>query len=134
MIRGRSFDLVQGKDKLIQDLSLRIMEQIGTDPSFPELGSHFDTGEYIGQVYTVELEDAAREEVQGIIQQYQREQLEKIKAETIIFDGQNTLAPDEVIHTIDKIESVTVGTTILLRVSLSTLSGQSVRIDVPVES
>lgn len=131
---GRSFETVRGTAKLLQDLKHRIIERIGTDPATPEFGSRFESDTYIGESYTKELEMEARAEIISLIQDYQQEQLAKIKAEIVRYSGDHTLDPNEVIDTINSIESVSIGTTILLRISLTTLSGQSVRVDVPLET
>ena len=129
---GRSFDTVEGKDKLMQDLRLHIMERIGTDPATPGFGSRFETDAYIGNVYSDELEMEARAEILDIVENYQQGQLEKMKSEIVQFRGRHTLSNDEIIETIDGIDSAFAGSNLLIRVHLTTLAGTQLRVNVPV--
>lgn len=132
-VTGRHYDTVTGKDKLIQDLRCALIEQVGTDPATPEFGSQFETDDYLGQVFSETLADQARIDVMTIIQSYQQAQLTKIQQETVQYNGKNTFDADEVIETIDSIDSVFSGDTLVIRVLLTTIGGTEVKIDVPVD-
>jgi hypothetical protein len=133
-VTARHYDTVSGKDKLMQDLRCALIEQVGTDPATPEFGSRFETDDYLGQVYAEVLAEEARTDILAIIQNYQAAQLTKIQNETIAYNGLNTLDAGEVIETIDSIDSIFSGDTLVIRVQLTTISGDQVKIDVPVDS
>ena len=82
----------------MQDLKCLLIERVGTDPATPDFGSQFETDTYIGSVYTEILAAEARAEVLELLQGYQAAQLEKIKEETIAYNGLNTLEAGEVIE------------------------------------
>ena len=133
-VTGRHYDTVSGKDKLIQDLRCLLIERVETDPATPDFGSRFETEDYIGQAYTEILASEARADVQALIQRYQQAQLEKLKQETITYGGRNTFNEGEVIETIDSIQSTFSGTTLLIRVTLTTMAGDTIKIDVPLDT
>lgn len=133
-VTGRHYDTVRGKAKLIQDLTCFLIERTETDPATPDFGSQFETDAYIGNVYTDILATEARADIQELLQNYQSSQLEKIKNETIQYNGLNTLEDGEVIESIDSVQSTFSGTTLIVRVSLTVLSGETIKIDVPIDT
>lgn len=133
-VTGRHYDTVSGKDKLIQDLRCALIEQVGTDPATPEFGSRFETDDYLGQIYSETLAESAVIDVMTILQTYQQAQLTKIQQETVIYNGLNTFDAEEVIDTIDSVDSVFSGDTLVVRVQLTTIAGNQVKIDVPVDT
>ena len=133
-VTGRHYDTVSGKDKLIQDLRCALIEQVGDDPATPEFGSRFETDDYLGQVYSDELAQEAQIDVITILQEYQAAQLAKIQQEVITYNGLNTLSEGEVIETIDSVDSIFSGDTLIIRVQLTTIGGDQIKIDVPVDT
>jgi len=133
-VTGRHYDTVRGKDKLMQDLRCLLIEQVGTDPATPGWGSALDTDSYVGAVYSDALAAEARMDIMALLQGYQAAQLEKLKQETIQYDGLNTFEEGEVIESIDEITTLQVGTTLLVRINLTTVAGDQIRIDVPVDT
>lgn len=133
-VTGRHYDTVKGRDKLIQDLRCWLIERVGTDPATPDFGSQFETGAYIGQVYSEIVATEARADIQELLQRYQLGQLEKLKRETIAYNGRNTFDEGELIETIDSIQSTFAGTTLIIRVTLTTMANQQVKIDVPIDT
>jgi uncharacterized phage protein gp47/JayE len=129
--RARSFENVEGIDKLKQDLSLWILEQIGTDPLTPTYGSTLDGGiidgqpipSFIGQTLTSEAFERIEIDVQDLVARYQASQLDKIKREVLQYSGQHTLSPDETIKLIRAVRAVSVGDVVVVRVDLTTVSG-----------
>lgn len=117
----------------MQDLRCWLIERVSTDPATPDFGSRFETDEYIGQVYTDIMAAEARADVQDLLQRYQSAQLEKLKQETISYNGLNTLSEGEVIESIDSIQSTFSNTTLVIRVTLTTMTGEQVKIDVPLD-
>jgi hypothetical protein len=133
-VTQRHYDTVSGKDKLIQDLRCWLIERVNTDPATPDFGSRFETDEYIGQDYTDIIAAQARIDVQDILVRYQQSQLAKLQDETITYNGLNTFDEGEVIESIDSIQSTFSGTTLLIRVTLTTMAGEQVKVDVPLDS
>jgi len=137
---GRSYDIVSGKKKLLQDLRLWVTERIGTDPLLSTYGSALDGGvidgqaqeSYIGQVATTAALTEIRIAVLNLVQQYQQMQFQKMQDEALLYNGQNTLEADEVIDSIDSVQAVQVGTTILVQVMISTLDESSIKITIPL--
>jgi phage baseplate assembly protein W len=139
-ISNRSLQTIRGKDKLFQDLSLWLRERIGTDPMTPTYGSTLDGGtindqdvpSFIGTTLNPFLIGQIQAEVYGNIIKYQKAQLEKMKSEASIYQGKNTLDPDEVINTIDSIKTSNVGTSVVVQVTLTTLSNQALNLTLPL--
>jgi len=131
---------IRGKDKLFQDLSLWLRERIGTDPMTPTYGSTLDGGivdnenvpSFIGRTINPFVAGQIQSEVYNNIIKYQKAQLQKIKNESSIYQGKNTLDPDEVINTIDSIKTSNIGTTVVVRVVLTTLSNQQINLTLPL--
>lgn len=138
---GRSFATVSGKDKLFQDLRLWILERIGTDPALPTYGSTLDGGvidgreieSFIGSVATRERMLEIQDEIASLLGRYQQGQLEKMRREVVLYNGSHTLSPSEVLDRVVSIETAQAGTTILVRVTCETLSGEQFRLTVPAQ-
>jgi phage baseplate assembly protein W len=139
--RARSFENVEGIDKLKQDLSLWILEQIGTDPLTPTYGSTLDGGiidgqpipSFIGQTLTSEAFERIEIDVQDLVARYQASQLDKIKREVLQYSGQHTLSPDETIKLIRAVRAVSVGDVVVVRVDLTTVSGANIHLTLPLQ-
>lgn len=137
---GRAYNILSGKDKLLQDLRLWVTERVGTDPLLSTYGSTLDGGiidgqvqeSYIGTVATQAALSEIRIAVLSLIQQYQQMQFAKMQDEALLYDGNNTLDQGEVIDTIDSIQVVQLTTTILVQVVISTLAGSSIKLTVPL--
>src|SRR4051794_15034156 len=88
---GRTFEVVSGRDKLLQDLSLHILERVGSDSATPTFGSRLDGGiidgqvvpSYIGGVIDITVLQAVRQEVANVIQRYQQYQLQVLRGDVI---------------------------------------------------
>ena len=137
---GRRFETVSGRAKLLQDLKLHILERIGIDPSTPTIGSRLDGGtvngsyieSFIGRIMDEEALNEIRSEVIGILQRYQNLQYEKVRSETLRYQGKNTLTAEEIIETIDKVEVTGIGNIAIVQIRLTTLSGSPIKITIPV--
>lgn len=140
--QGRGYAIVDGRSKLMQDLSLWILERIGTDPSYPTYGSRLDGGiidgraveGFIGQSISAERVLEIRNEVVGVLTQYQSLQLEKIKRDAIDFNGRQTIAPEEVFYLIENVEARAFGDTVVVRVTIRTLANTLVKVTIPVQA
>lgn len=137
---GRMYERVAGLTKLQQDLELWLLEHIGSDPSTPTYGSSLDGGiingepfpSYIGQLSTAGRVREIEAEVRRILELYQETQINKMQLEMAQF-GKHTLAADEILATIDDIQSAAQGDLIIVRVRISTASAQQLSITVPAQ-
>lgn len=137
---GRSFEIVTDSSKLAQDLELWLQEHIGTDPATPEFGSRLDGGivngvpveSLIGQMLTDERVSEVKQELSTLLTQYQQTQVAKMQREMAIYNGNHTLAQDEILASVDSIEARAIGDQIVARVSMTTLAGQSFKVTLPV--
>jgi hypothetical protein len=138
----RALDLVEGGDKLRQDLELWVLERVGIDPSTPSFGSKLDGGRVngveipsvIGQIISDQLLGEIRSEVISLIQRYQSMQYDKLRSETIQYRGKNTLSEDEIVSSIDKVNVTTAGTTVVVQAIINTLNGNQVRLTIPIDT
>lgn len=137
---GRKFEQVSGKDKLLQDLRLWVLEKIGIDPATPGYGSRLDGGtengvdvpSFIGQFVEEQTIMEIRAEIIDLISRYQTMQYNSIRDETIRYGGPNTYTPDQVVAGIESVDVQAVGTLILAQVIINTLTGDTVTITMPV--
>lgn len=138
---GRAFQVLGGRDKLLQDLKLWILERIGSDPATPTYGSRLDGGtennapvdSVIGQIVSDEVLMGIRGEVIRLIENYQAMQYEKLRAETIAYLGPTTLEAGEIVDSINTIQTKAIGTTVLVQVSLNIANGDVIKLTLPVE-
>lgn len=137
---SRSYNIVSGKQKLLQDLQLWFTERIGDDPILSTYGSNLDGGiingevqeSFIGRVGTPIAINEIRISVLDLIQQYQQMQFSKMQDEALLYNGANTLDIDEVVDGIDSVEIAQVGTLVLVQVVLTTLGGSAIKLTVPL--
>lgn len=87
---SKRVDLVTGRDKLAQDLTLWLLEPIGTGFSTPGFGSTLNSvvtrdtrgrreGRYIGQPYTEDALVEVEAEVDRVLNLYQQDQVQKVR-------------------------------------------------------
>lgn len=139
---GRKFDTVSGKQKLQQDLKLWVLERIGTDPLLPTYGSILDGGivngivtdSYIGSVASLEVQNNLRIATLDLLNKYISMQFDKMRSETLLYNGNNTLDADEVIDQITSVNVIQVDTTILIQVILTTLGGSNLKLTIPLST
>lgn len=137
---GRMYERVAGLEKLQQDLELWLLERIGTDPSTPTYGSSLDGGiidgepfpSYIGQLSNDSRVREIEAEVRRVLELYQETQINKMQLEMAQF-GKHTLAADEILATIDDIQSAAMADTIIVKVIISTASTQQLSVIVPAQ-
>jgi hypothetical protein len=131
-VRNRGFETVTARDKLVQDLALWVMERLGDDPDNPDLGTRFDSEDYIGVGFQQAIADDAKIEMQQMLDTYQTNQLNKIKKEALLYAGQTTIPPSEQILSVDSIDVGFAGTTMTVKAQVTTGDGASVSITAPV--
>lgn len=137
---GRKFETVSGKAKLMQDLKLWVLERIGNDPLLPTYGSTLDGGtlngqpvdSFIGQLATQEALNSIRIATLELLDKYQTMQFDKMRTETLLYNGKNTLDSDEVIDEITSVDVAQVGDTVLVRVIITTLAGSTLKLTIPL--
>lgn len=137
---GRDFALVSGRQKLLQDLRLWVLEKLGIDPATPTYGNKLDNFReddrvhqgFIGQLMTADNINNIRIEVINIIQRYQAMQYDKIRSEALRYVGRNTLDEDEVVATIDAVNVRAVGTFAVVQVQLTTLANTPLKLSIPI--
>ena len=139
---GRSYNIVSGEQKLLQDLRLWVTEQVGTDNLIGgTYGSALDGGvingevqeSYIGRTGNFSTLGEIRIIVLNLVQQYQQMQFTKMQNEALLYNGANTLDADEVIDSIESVQLAQVGTTVLVQVILTTLGGSSIKLTLPLD-
>jgi phage baseplate assembly protein W len=141
-IQNRSLQTIGGVDKLFQDLSLWLEEHAGRDPMTPNYGSILDGGilnnqnvpPFIGQVLNPLVQGQVQAEVNRVVTSYQQSQLQKMKQEAGIYQGKTTLDPDEIISTIDSIQASNLGTTVVVRVQITTIGNTQFTLTLPISN
>lgn len=128
---------VTGARKAFQDIRSEILESMGNDPMHPEYGSLLDGGitpdgrlvesEFgniidSGTIYRVELE------LRRIIENYAKRQKEKLLSERQRLGGKHTFSANELVSSIESIETKQVYDTLLVRIRLLMSNGQTIQI------
>lgn len=117
-----------GAERIKQELTLWILEPIGTDVMYPGFGSTIHT--YIGQPITEETLAEVRAEVSRIVDNY-------IAYQTQFMDGYQSRSMQvfldswtnaDVIRSVDLIDVSAVADTCTISVQLTTVGGESVAI------
>jgi hypothetical protein len=138
---GRSFEIVTGKQKLFQDLTLWIYEQMGIDPSAPGLGTTFEggfvNGQYvppvIGSIDSPQVRFDIKRQISEVLRKYMQRQVQKIQQDMLIYNGRTTLDSGEVIKKVNSIDvTMPVPTQILVKVLLTTISNEAIQLSVPI--
>lgn len=127
---GRAFQVIKNRDKLVQDLRLWILEQFGQDPSTPEYGSLLDS--YIGSPISQGAINQIQAEILRVLQQYQAMQVDNMQNETIQYAGSTTLDPSEVVTGISGLTIQSVGSMILVSVTVTTLDETQTQLSIPI--
>lgn len=123
--------LVEGQARVVQDLSIASIEPFGCDRFHPGWGSVF--ANYIGLPSTAELEMLVRSEAVRIASNYMVEQARTLD-EDAAAGRQPRLSSDEILNAITKVEVEQALDRLNVRVSLRTLSGNTVSLQSTVRS
>jgi hypothetical protein len=138
---GASMDIVQGGDKLVQDLACCILEPMGTDGLHPTFGSTIGgginaDGSYnagvIGQPNDAVAATYVQGEVTRIVAQYQAQQQQRFQADVAVY-GKGTITADEALLSVGGISAVGAQTTLQVSAQLETGTG-NVPISLPISS
>jgi hypothetical protein len=128
--QSKRADLVTGRDKLIQDLVLWLLEPLGTGYSTPGFGSLLNSivtvgtrsrreGRFIGQEFTEDLAVEVEAEIDRVLSLYQQNQVQNIRAARIA--GRLYLySKTEILDSINGITSSRDGDRAIINVDIST--------------
>lgn len=125
---------MSGQHKLIQDLKNWLLEPRGTDPMHPDYGSTLDGGTLtdgtfaasaIGGLITGEQLMIIEGELRRVLNEYQRQQVDRINREIILYAGKNTYSTGELLASIEDISLTQIQTTVVARITLKTANGDS---------
>lgn len=120
---GRRLEFVRGRDKLLQDLKLWLLEPLGTGFTTPSFGSLVEG--FIGSDDPEEVAADLAAEIRRVILLYQRWQLERITAART----EGTLGywtKSEIIEEIVEVKTRAVYDTVEVKISLKTLTGDRI--------
>ena len=135
------FAIVTGSQKLVQDLKNWLLEPRGTDPSHPEYGSVIDGGilpdgsvisSSIGSTIDDERLLEIETELRRVLLAYQQQQLDRLQAESIQYNGKNTFSPGEILYSVQSVDVSRFGNTVIARITILTSAGQQITFTQPV--
>lgn len=134
-------DIIQGGDKLVQDLACCILEPMGTDSLHPTFGSTIGgginaDGSYnpgvIGTPNDAVAATAVLGEVTRIGAQYQAQQQQRFQADVAVY-GKGTITANEALLSVGSIAAIGDQTTLQISAQLETGTG-TLPIAIPVSS
>lgn len=127
-------DMVTGRDKLAQDLTLWLLEPLGTGFATPSFGSTLNTyvsrdsvgrreSRFIGKTYTNDIAVEIEAEIDRVLNLYQQDQIQKVRKARS--DGRLYLySKQEVLDSIDDISSTRDGDAAHISVKITTGANQ----------
>jgi len=146
-LRNGDFDVqraqlgkVTGYQKLVQDFRCALLTRMGSDPLHPGWGSLLDGGTTLdgrdvpGVIGTEDFDLAMaviETEIRRIAEYFQNRQLRRVKEERQRY-SKSTLTASEILVGISNIRPIQVGTTLNVLVTLTTGSGDSVDVTIPL--
>lgn len=129
---GNRAAFVTGKDKLIQDLKLWLMEPLGIGWLTPNFGSTLS--ELIGEGTADELADDIADEIRRILGLYQQWQIQRI-SEARTGGTLGYFAKSEILDTVESVETVADGDSVRARITITTLGrDEPLSVDVAVST
>lgn len=138
---GSSMALVQGSQKMIQDLRCALLEPRATDPLHPDFGSTLNGGidelgnpnpGVIGSLNDSTQMVAVESEVRRVITAYMVAQLQKLTVENNTYGGQNTFSPGELVKSIDSVNLTRLQDVLVVVVTITTDTGQQIQLTRPI--
>lgn len=123
---GGGYLMVDGANKINQDLSLAIREEYGLDPYHPRWGSILKT--YVGQPMTSDVTAKVLSEITRVINNYITIQNSRIVSDT------NSSTPsrystDDVVQSILSMNAQPIADSLVVNVTLQTISRQTININ-----
>jgi len=132
--KGSRVDMVQGRDKLVQDLTLWLLEPLGigyTTPNFGALLNYVDvnrgraSSHFIGHVLDGQREAEVEAEVDRILNLYQQDQVQKIRRAQI--EGRLYLyRTSEILDSIQEVASRTDKDRMIVKAAITSGAGQDI--------
>lgn len=133
--KSNRVDMVQGRDKLIQDLTLWMLEPLGigfTTPNFGALLNYLDigpkgraSGHFIGRNLDEQRAAEVESEIDRILNLYQQDQIQKIKRAQL--EGRLYLyRRTEVLNSIQEVASRIDGDRMIVRASITSGANQDI--------
>ena len=133
--KSHRVDMVQGRDKLVQDLSLWLLEPLGIGFTTPNFGSLLNTteqgttgrrsGHFVGHILDQQRAAEVESEVDRILNLYQQDQIQKIKQAQL--EGRLYLyRRSEILDSIDQVASAIDGDSITVRASITSGANQDI--------
>jgi hypothetical protein len=138
---GNNLDIIEGPDKVVQDLMCWIKEPYGTDPLNPELGSFIDIAEEGTVVFSngitnflpYDYSEMVVSEIRRIISGYQANQMARLKTELNQYNGLYTFSNDEIIENFNIMYENDYDT-VYIMITLQMVSGDYYSVNIPVQS
>lgn len=138
---GASFDVVQGSEKLVQDLMCCVLEPMGNDDMHPDYGSLIDGGidqngnqqpGVIGSPNDAIAGSYVDTEITRICEAYQQQQQTRYSNDIAIY-GTSTITASETLLSIESVTSQAALDHLLVSADLSTGTGD-VAVSLPIAS
>jgi hypothetical protein len=140
--KSNRVDMVQGRDKLVQDLSLWLLEPLGigyTTPNFGALLNYVDlnngraSSHFIGHVLDEQREAEIEAEVDRILNLYQQDQVQKVRRAQL--EGRLYLyRTSEILDSIQEIASRTDQDRMIIRAAITSGAGQDITLYANVDT
>lgn len=127
---GRGLSFVDGREKLIQDLRLWILEPYGTGPTTRTFGSVVH--DYIGEVGPDEHRARVESEIRRVIELYvahQRRRLDADRDSGVLSRWRKS----EIITGIQQLRAEVQDTSIVVKVTVSTLTGSDLLLNLELD-
>lgn len=137
------FSTVSSTAKLVQDLKHWMLEPRGTDPFHPDYGSlidggtvnsSFDSPSLLGGLMRDEDLMYIEAEIRRILNSYRIMQAERISDDRMKYGGKNTFSQGEILLTINSVEAVPMGDTVVVFIKITTADGQALSFSQAVSS
>lgn len=142
VVESASLGTATRQRKLLQDIRCALLERMGTDSLHPSYGSLIDGGvtpdgtEVSGVIGQADLDLALLEiesEIQRVVRDYQRKQLDRAKRDKQTY-GRATLEPEEVLIELTGINFKQSQDVLKVTIGLQTATGDNFEIELPLET
>jgi hypothetical protein len=139
-VSNAQLGIVRGHEKLIQDFRCAVLESVGNDDMQPEWGSYIDGGvdpsgrtipPVIGTADARLVASAVEDDIRRIARTIQQRQLARVQSERLLYN-KVTLTASEILVGVSSIRFYQAGTSLFVKVSLTTGSGSVVDLNLPV--
>lgn len=141
--QAKRVDAVQGRDKLVQDLTLWLLEPLGIGFTTPGFGSLLNSiverdaqgrqeGAFVGKPLDDRIQADVEAEVDRILNLYQQDQVQKIRSAQV--EGRLYLySRKEILDSIDSVQSSRIDDRAIVKATLTTGANQAVTLMADVD-